>query len=207
MNNKTKHRKISAKWQQIIVAISLLVALDGLIWADSFFKLRHEHRKILEERQHANANLSYLLANHAERTISSAEQVIREVAEELNRKTSQFDVDELLLRNDKRGALYLYWIMVDDKGKVLQSKSGIWNGNDFRNHTSFVNHKYSTSSELLISTPHVDQLTGKRIIDISIRQEEKGEFRGAAILCLGAEYFEEMYKELRKLCKTSAAIA
>lgn len=206
MNNKTKHRKTSAKWQQIIVAISLLVVLDGVIWVDSFFKLRHEHRKILEERQRANANLSYLLAKHAERTLSSAEQAIREVAKILDRESSQFDIDELLHRNDKGGALYLYWLMIDDKGRVLQSKSGRWNGNNFSDHASFANHKNNTSNELLISSPHVDQLTGKRIIDVSIRLEDKGVFKGVAILCLGADYFEQMYKELTVGGKTSVAM-
>lgn len=206
MNNKTKHWKISAKWQQIIAAISLLVVVDGMIWTDSFLKLRHEHRKILEERQRANANLSYLLASHAERTISSAEQAIREVAEELDRGNHQFDVDELLRRNDKGGGLYLYWLMINDKGTVLRSKSGRWNGNDFRNHASFTNHKNNPSRELLISAPHVDQLTGKRIIDISIRLGDNDEFKGVAILCLGADYFEKMYKELTVSGKTSIAL-
>ena len=58
----------------------------------------------------------------------------------------------------------------------------------------------------MISSPHVDQLTGKRIIDVSIRLEEKGEFKGVVILCLGVGYFEQMYKKLTIGGKTSVAM-
>lgn len=193
---------INAKRRPLIfraIAFVLLVAisLSGLVAWDSW-KARDNK---LKDTGVSTANMARALAEHAEATIVSTDNILAALVESVEiggfKNLDRPRVHEFLLRRVAEQTIVRALFLIDENGQtVVNSQPKLIEGVNYSDRTYFIHHREYTDRGPFIGPPVLSRTTGDWIITVSRRIEHAdGSFAGVALATITLDFFRLFYEE------------
>jgi signal transduction histidine kinase len=158
----------------------------------------HSRQRELQAAERDLANLSRVSQEHADRTLHSADQVLRFVQARYLELGRQLD----LIRLTEQGIIdtenFPQIGVIDAAGIYALANRPITARLDLSDREHFRVHRDGDTQGLYVSQPVLGRATGRRSIQLTRRiARPDGGFGGVAVLSLDPGYFTRFYSELR----------
>ena len=180
------------------VSLLLLVLVSFSIWHS--YK---GYQTALTNAEQQSRSYAMALKEHAERTISEADQSILNTIRQINSRSSltRFSQDELLtiLRQNAVNISQIGTIaVVDANGTMLAASNNPEQlPTDITARSYFKHHRTTPSASLHIGEPIISQITNKWSFTVSRRlNSPSGTFAGIVRVAFDIEYFEKIYRSI-----------
>ncbi len=184
---------------QFLIAWLALVLL--LIFGGASYNLQQERRGIYSRAASTATDYTNTLARRVEASIATAEVLLDFVAAEIERNPASTNDTALAAQLEKtlRNHQELMAVMVVPANghPAPTTRPAMSPTADFSDREYFNYHRSHTGEELHISPPIISRLTGKAVIPLTRRLNDRhGNFAGVAFVGLTPDYFEQEFKKL-----------
>ncbi len=198
----------TANHRRSLIAIWLAAGtLIFLAWWQ-MFALVHENRATeLASAERDLANLTRVSQEHANRTLHSADQVIRFVQSRYLDIGSRLDLLDLTKKGVIDVEIFNQVGVIDAHGMFFLSNRPLAVPLDLSDRAHFKVHVASNTDELFVSQPVLGRATGKMSIQLTRRiTRPNGEFAGVVVVSMDPGYFTRFYGDLKLGAKGLAAL-
>ena len=143
------------------------------------------------------ANLTRVSQEHANRTLRSADQVIRFVAARYAEVGNKLDLQRLTEQGVIDAEIFNQVGIIDAQGIYILSNHPIKGKLDLSDREHFRVHKELDTGKLFVSSPVVGRATQKWSVQLTRRiNRADGAFGGVVVVSIDPGYFTRFYKEL-----------
>jgi signal transduction histidine kinase len=172
---------------------ALLIA--GL-WSMTLLQLASEKRAAIDGIKRDAVSLARLFAEHASRTIESADQTSMSLRYRYNTLGNELDMARYLKVGGNAGNLYHLISIVDQRGDVVLSSAPFVPLNVSDSEHIKV-HLASDSDNLFISKPVLGRLSKKWSVQMTRRiNQPNGQFNGVVVVAMDPQYFIGLYDDV-----------
>ena len=176
------------------VATALLIATWWLIGSQV---ATHRDRE-LQAAGRDLANLTRVSQEHADRTLHSADQVVRFVQARYLELGPRLDLIALTQQGIIDAENFPQVGVIDAKGIYILANRPITSRLDLSDREHFAVHRDNPTDQLFVSKPVLGRATGKWSIQLTRRIElPGGGFGGVVVLSIDPGYFTRFYSDLR----------
>lgn len=202
MNSSELTSTIEAKrhpliFRAIVFVVLVAISLAGLVAWDS---LKARNYK-LKDTGVSTANMARALAQHAEATIVSTDNIIAALVE---------SVEETGIENIKHPRMHLFLMrrvaeqaivralfVIDENGQtIVNSQPNLIAGVNYSDRIYFIHHRAYADRGPFIGPPVRSRTTGDWIITVSRRLEHAdGSFAGVVLATITLDFFQLFYEE------------
>ncbi|GAB4218012.1 MAG: hypothetical protein Fur007_22130 [Rhodoferax sp.] len=151
----------------------------------------------LEVAQRDLTNLTRLSQEHTTRTLRSADQVARFVAQRYSELGAKLDLETLTREGVIDTDIFPQVGVIDANGLYSLSNLPLQRPVDLSDREHFRVHREATSNQLYISKPVLGRASGKWSIQFTRRLSGRdGQFLGVVVVSLAADYFAKFYQDI-----------
>jgi PAS domain S-box-containing protein len=192
---KFKSNQLSRVYYLLLIFTGLLVSV---IISQYLLYYQKQNIKRIESIKQENVIKARIFEEHAKRTFSNVEQILRDVMNNYYQNPSQFSLNN-----------YSRHLFVGYKDLIIQITIFDENGNlttasepgiriiNISDRVYFNYHKNHPDSKMLISRPLLGKFAGKMIIPASLRLNKKdGSFGGLVVASVNPYYFSNFFKQV-----------
>ena len=185
--------------RQIITSVFLTLALCLGAWLIAFELASHDQSETMRRAERDTANLSRIIAEQTERTISGIDMILRIFANEVARDATGDNaikaVDGLISNTD--GILFQL-SYADSSGNLIQSNiTGVKSGVNLSDREHFIVHRDRKVSGLFISRPVLGRASGKWSIQLSRGLFDRDKrFSGIVVASIDPFYFSHTFNDI-----------
>ena len=196
-----KHiRTIAFIW---LVSILILVA----VWVHIDDLATEGRAREVAAAQRDLANLTRLSQEHTNRTLRSADQVIRFVQSRYLEIGKRLDLTELTEKGVIDAEIFNQVGVIDAKGIYILANLPTNGKLDLSDREHFKVHVAADTGELFISKPVLGRASGKWSLQLTRRiTRANGEFAGVVVVSIDPGYFTRFYSELHLGSEGMAAL-
>ena len=193
------HHLLSKARAQIFIIAGFCCLLLFLIWNQLLHQIAQDRQETISKAVHHNSNLAVTLEQYAISTIKQADQVLRMVKMEYEKKGSSFRFDPLA-DNHIIDLKHIEGISIINANGRLQQRnfSAAADANiDFSDREHFIFHKANRDS-LFISKPILSRTLHKMVIVLSRRINNRdGSFGGTVAIQIDPATFTRFYSQAK----------
>ena len=172
--------------------------LLGLAWLHVHLLSEEGRTKELASAERDLANLTRVSQEHAERTLRSADQVIRFVQARYLEIGARLDLAALSSQGVINTEIFNQVGIIDPQGIYILSNLPIKSRLDLSDREHFKVHVAADTGELFVSKPVLGRASGKWSVQLSRRiSRANGEFAGVVVVSIDPGYFTRFYNELQ----------
>lgn len=181
----------------IVFVILVALALTSLVALNSW----HAYKNKLKENEVSTSNMSRALAQHAEATILSTDNIVAALVESIEEKgfrtIDHSRLHAFLMRRVAEQSIAQLLIVVDAKGKpIVNSRPKLLAGVNYLDRDYFIHHRDYADRGPYIGRAVRSKTTGDWIITVSRRlQNEDGSFAGLVVATIPLDFFRMFYDE------------
>ncbi len=204
-------RPLLARWQQafvggllgegrsVLATWAVAVLLLALGWWQVAVHIHANEQREMSAALRDLGNLTRVSQEHADRTLHSADQVIRFVRSRYLELGPLLDLPGLDQTGVIDGEHFPQIGIIDAHGRYIMSSLGKPAGIDLSDREHFRVHLPAGQADsLFVSVPVVGRASGKRAIQLTRRISlPDGSFGGVVVLSLDPDYFVNFYAELQ----------
>jgi signal transduction histidine kinase len=191
INENLDHRR--AKLALWLGAAALLV----LTWSHIISLVADSHSRELAGVERDLANLTRVSQEHANRTLRSADQVIRFIQSRYLEIGDRLDLGALTSKGVIDTEIFNQVGVIDANGIYVLSNLPIKGRLDLSDRAHFKVHVAADTGELFISQPILGRASGKWSIQLTRRiTRPDGQFAGVVVVSIDPGYFTRFYAEL-----------
>jgi len=189
---KSPGRSVLAVW---LSALVLLV----LLWWQVAVQISANERSEVTSARRDLGNLTRVIQEHADRTLHSADQVLRFVRERYLDQGERLDLQRLDQSGVIDGEHFPQIGVIDAQGRYRLSSQGAAEPIDLSDREHFRVHVAAGNRDtLFVSKPVLGRATGKWSIQLTRRITlPDGSFGGVVVLSLDPGYFTRFYSDLQ----------
>jgi signal transduction histidine kinase len=190
-HTRTKHlHTLLVLW----IAAAALVFVN---WWQVFGMVRENRAREIAVAERDLANLTRVSQEHANRTLRSADQVIRFVQSSYLEIGERLDLQALTAKGVIDDEIFNQVGVIDAQGIYVLSNRPMTARLDLSDREHFKVHVAAETGELFVSKPIIGRATGKWSIQLSRRiTRANGEFAGVVVISIDPSYFSRFYGEL-----------
>ncbi len=187
-----------ARHRRTLILLWLAAAcLIVLTWWQVFSLVSASRTRELEGAERDLANLTRVSQEHANRTLRSADQVLRFVQSRYLEVGPRLDLSNLTAKGVIDTEIFNQVGVIDVNGIYILSNLPIKGRLDLSDREHFKVHVPTDTGELFVSKPVLGRASGKWSIQLSRRiTRANGDFAGVAVLSIDPGYFTRFYGEL-----------
>ncbi len=191
VTDKMTHRRSRlALW---LGAVALLV----LTWGHIYSLVIDSRSRELAGAERDLANLTRVSQEHANRTLRSADQVIRFIQSRYLEIGDRLDLGALTAKGVIDTEIFNQVGVIDANGIYILSNLPLKGRLDLSDREHFKVHVAADTGELFISKPVLGRASGKWSIQLTRRiTRANGEFAGVVVISIDPGYFTHFYAEL-----------
>jgi diguanylate cyclase (GGDEF)-like protein/PAS domain S-box-containing protein len=179
----------------LIWLTAALVLVAG--WLLTFGMIAEDRARTLAGAENDLVNLGRLSQEHAERTLSSADQTLRMVLNQYHEHAGKIDLKGMTGQGVFDPRILLQVGVIDAQGLLAQSNQPFSGRVDLSDREHFKAHLTPGSNALFISRPVLGRASGKWSIQLSRRiTRANGEFGGVVVASLDPGYFTRFFADL-----------
>jgi two-component system sensor histidine kinase BarA len=172
---------------------ALLIA--GL-WSMTLLQLASEKRARIDSIKKDAGSLARLFAEHASRSIESADQAVVYLRYRYNALGNDLDIVRDLKMGPSSGELYHLFFIVDQRGDVVLSSAPVA-PIDVGDRDDIKAHLASDSDNLFISKPVLGRVSRNWSIQMMRRiNHPNGQFKGAVVVAMDPQTFIGLYGDV-----------
>ena len=180
-----------------LTPLFLIVIPIVLVWVSIASHLEQEHAQNEQAGQENAANLARGFAEDVERTIESADQLLKVLRNARAPSPSSFDLTKLAPANDILNGLTLQIATTDKDGIVSASNLPITGRVDLSDREHIKVHFNTPRDDLFISKPVLGRVSNKWSIQFTRKTFDKdGHFDGVIVMSLDPYYLSRFYESL-----------
>ena len=190
--------RAASQYRRTLWAVWLMAALLTALVAWHVISLtREDYQRQTASAQRDLANLTRVSQEHADRTLRSADQVVRFVHARYLELGNKLDLVELTRQGVIDTEIFNQVGIIDAKGIYILANLPISGGLDLSDREHFRVHVAADTGALFVSKPVVGRATGKWSVQLTRRlNHPDGSFAGVVVLSVDPRYFTEFYSEL-----------
>ena len=174
----------------------------------SWMQLQSAQAKNQELIQNTMFNLTRVNAEHALRTLRSADQTLLFVVSQYKEHQNRLDLAAMAASGVIDTSLFTQVGIIDAKGINLLSSVPFVKGLDLSDREHFKVHQAADTQALYVSQVVLGRASGKWSMQLTRRiNKPDGSFAGVAVVSVNTDYFTRFYDELRLPEKSVAALA
>ena len=178
----------------IWTAAAVLIILLGL---QVFSLLDDSRRKVMAEAERDLSNLTRVNQEHADRTLRSAEQVIRFVTARYLEMGDKLDLAAMSAEGVIDTEIFNQVGIINAQGIYILANRPVTGRLDLSDREHFTVHVVDPKRGLFVSKPVLGRATGKWSIQLTRRiDRSNGEFAGVVVISIDPGYFTRFYGEL-----------
>ncbi|MBB1074111.1 PAS domain S-box protein [Rhodoferax sp. 4810] len=181
-------------WMIWLAAALLLVLVAWHVTA----LIRDDYQRQMATTQRDLANLTRVSQEHADRTLRSADQVVRFVHERYQAMGNKLDLTALTQQGVIDAEIFNQVGIIDAKGIYVLANRPVTGKLDLSDREHFRVHIAADTGTLFVSKPVVGRATGKWSVQLTRRlNHPDGSFAGVVVLSVDPHYFTGIYGELK----------
>ena len=190
--------RIRQQHQRTLVFIWLTTgALLAMLWWHNMAQIAEVRERDISTTQRDLANLARVAQEHADRTLHSADQVLRFVQAGYVEKGKQLDLVGLTQQGTIDAENFPQVGVIDAEGVYILANLAIQSRIDLSDREHFRVHVPVGDRGLFVSKPVLGRASGKWSIQLTRRISlPGGQFGGVAVLSLDPGYFTRFYGDL-----------
>ena len=179
----------------LIWSVSCLFLIAAWVHIDNL--VTDGRAQAIASAQRDLSNITRLTQEHTNRTLRSADQVIRFVQSRYLEIGDRLNLTELTQRGVIDSEIFNQVGIIDAKGIYILANLPITGKLDLSDREHFKVHVATGTSELFVSKPLLGRASGKWSIQLSRRiTRPNGEFAGVVVVSIDPGYFNRFYNEL-----------
>jgi len=172
-------------------------ALLLMNWWQVFSLVSESRVREIAAAQRDLSNLTRVSQEHANRTLRSADQVIRFVQSRYLEIGERLDLQALTAKGVIDDEIFNQVGVIDAKGIYILANRPMTARLDLSDREHFKVHVAADTGELFVSKPLIGRATGKWSIQLTRRiTRANGEFAGVVVVSIDPSYFSRFYGEL-----------
>jgi len=178
----------------LVVASGALLLV--IVWSLLAIYVANGRQSEVESRLRENDNLARMVEEHAVRTVSSVDQVLRFLVQELEQFGIDYDVRKHV--NDKalNSEIFVQVGAIDEHG-ILVSPTRFTKPINLGDREHFKVHVHDRDAGLFVSKPVLGRSSGKWSIQMSRRvNKADGSFGGVIVISMDTAYFVDFYRRI-----------
>ncbi len=181
-------------WLLLWLVASLLVAMT---WLHVYSLVSESRQREISNAQRDLSNLTRLSQEHANRTLRSADQVIRFVQSRYLELGNRLDLIALTKQGIIDTEIFNQVGIIDPNGIYVLANRPIAEKIDLSDREHFKVHVAADTGALFVSKPVIGRATGKWSIQLTRRiTKANGGFGGVVVISIDPNYFTQFYGEL-----------
>lgn len=188
-------RSVSLTWGLAAMTVVLL----GALWSAVAMEMSRERNQAeATARQHL-VNLARAFAEHTDKTVQGADQAIRVVREEYQRKGAAIDLADFVIRRGVINSAYHQMAIIGADGFMVQSSLRTSGGRlDLSDREHFRVHRDGTLGDrLFVSKPVLGRVSQRWSVQLTRRVDAAdGRFLGVVVLSLSTDYLTSFYGDV-----------
>ena len=185
-------------WRALALVWLIVCALMAIAWWHNLEQVHETRERELKATQRDLANLTRVAQEHADRTLHSADQVLRFVQARYIELGKDLDLIGLTQRGTIDAENFPQVGVIDPNGIYLLANMPIQSRIDLSDREHFRVHVPVGDRGLFVSKPVLGRASGKWSIQLTRRISlPGGNFGGVAVLSLDPGYFTRFYGDLR----------
>lgn len=193
--------KIFGAWDKHATTLVVIWVLTGTLialgWRNVEETVQEGRLREIAAAERDLANLTRLSQEHANRTLRSADQVIRFVQSRYLEIGNRLDLMDLTSRGVIDAEIFNQVGIIDANGIYALANLPIKSRLDLSDREHFRVHIERDTGELFVSKPVLGRASGKWSIQLTRRiTRPNGEFAGVVVLSIDPGYFTRFYNEL-----------
>lgn len=175
----------------------MAVLLLAVTWWHVFSLATETRTRELMNAERDLANITRLSQEHTNRTLRSADQVIRFIQTRYLEVGHRLDLRQLTAQGVIDTEIFNQVGVIDAQGIYILSNKPMKGRLDLSDRTHFRVHAHSNDEGLFISQPVMGRATGLWSIQLTRRiNKPNGEFGGVVVISIDPGYFTRFYSEL-----------
>ncbi len=179
----------------LIWLVSCLLLVSVWVHVEDLVKDGRAHE--IAGAQRDLANITRLTQEHTNRTLRSADQVIRFIQSRYLEIGSRLNLAELTQKGVIDSEIFNQVGIIDAKGIYVLSNLPINGTLDLSDREHFKVHVAADTGDLFVSKPLLGRASGKWSVQLSRRiTRANGEFAGVVVVSIDPGYFTRFYNEL-----------
>jgi len=190
--------RAASQYRRILWLVWLMAALLIALVAWHVISLtREDYQRQIASAQRDLANLTRVSQEHADRTLRSADQVVRFVHARYMELGNKLDLTALTQQGVIDTEIFNQVGIIDANGIYALANRPISGRLDLSDREHFRVHMAADTGALFVSKPVVGRATGKWSMQLTRRlNHPDGSFAGVVVLSVDPRYFTEFYSEL-----------
>jgi signal transduction histidine kinase len=195
----TRLSRLRQQHQRALMLVWLTACtLLAVVWWHNLGQIRDSREREINATQRDLGNLTRVAQEHADRTIHSADQVLRFVQARYVEQGRRLDLTSLTHQGTIDAENFPQVGVIDPQGIYLLANLPIHSRIDLSDREHFRVHVPPGDRGLFVSKPVLGRASGKWSIQLTRRISlPGGEFGGVAVLSLDPGYFTRFYSDLR----------
>ncbi len=198
----------AANNQRSLVAIWLGAGLLILLtWWHVYTLVSDSRAREFATAERDMANITRVSQEHANRTLRSADQVIRFVQSRYLDIGNRLDLKDLIAKGVIDADIFNQVGVIDSHGIFVLSNRVFAAQLDLSDREHFKVHVAADTDELFVSQPVLGRTTGKMSIQLTRRiTRPNGEFAGVVVISMDPGYFSRFYGDIKLGSKGLSAL-
>ena len=198
MNTAINSPRITQRHRNVLILLwaTALLLLAGT-WTHVVSLSSETRARDIANAERDLSNLTRLSQEHANRTLRSADQVMRFVQSRYTEIGNRINLTQLTQEGVIDTEIFNQVGIIDAKGIYILSNRPIKERVDLSDREHFKVHKAADTGELFISKPVLGRVTGLWSIQLTRRiNKPNGDFAGVVVISIDPGYFTRFYGEL-----------
>ena len=197
MTQFAERRAVFRHRNTLILMWVIAALLLAVTWGHVYSLAKETRTRELANAERDLANITRLTQEHTNRTLRSADQVIRFVRSRYLEVGNKLDLAELTAQGVIDTEIFNQVGVIDAQGIYSLSNKPLKGKLDLSDRAHFKIHVNSDNEGLFISQPLLGRATGLWSVQLTRRiNKPNGEFGGVVVISIDPGYFTRFYSEL-----------
>lgn len=166
------------------------VLLTLLLWGVMFSKLDSDKKQLEENALKKSASISKAYAQYLTRTVEQLDILAKQVKFGWEKSNGSLSFEKMSMEGVLNIPRFASAAIYDENGMPVTATLPMGNKFNVLDREYFQFHKANRSTALRIGTPTIGRLSGKKIIQVTLRiEKDGGKFGGVLVLGIAPEFF------------------